>query len=46
VLREYHGPLSREQWRLGLGLIAYKTPLTGSWVVYLNSRLDAQTQWG
>ena len=40
------GPLSREQWRLGLGLIAYKTPLTGSWVVYLNSRLDAETQGG
>jgi len=40
------GPLTREEWRLSPGLIAYKTPLSGSWVVYLNGRMVAGPLWG
>ena len=38
-------PLSQEEFRLGPGLIAYRTPSSGSWVVWLNKALEGARQW-
>jgi DNA-directed RNA polymerase specialized sigma24 family protein len=38
-------PLSQEEFRLGPGLVAYRTPASGSWVVWLNSALEGARQW-
>ncbi len=35
-------PLNRDEFVLRPGLVAYKTPSTGSWVVFLNGRLSAR----
>jgi hypothetical protein len=36
-------PLSQDEFVLNRALVAYKTPSTGSWVVYLNAELSART---
>jgi len=38
-------PLSQEEFRLAAGLIAYRTPSSGSWVEWLNVALEGTRQW-